>query len=74
MATVTVDVNDKMIDVAVRKELQLLRTQVVRLKAGNRKLQRKIREQQSKFDEAKRIVAIASDIATEFGDIWADRG
>ena len=72
MAEVTVNVSDKVIDKEVRKDLKRMNAQVDRLKKQISKLKGQIREQQFKFDEANRIVTIASDIAAEFGDEWGD--
>ncbi|MEK0337404.1 MAG: hypothetical protein QQN41_08225 [Nitrosopumilus sp.] len=70
MTTVTVDVNNKMIDIAVKKELKHLELQIKRLKTSNDKLKSQIRAQNLKIEKAQRIVIIASSIAGEFGDEW----
>jgi cell division protein FtsB len=72
MTEVTVDISDKVIDTAAKKELKRLTAQVGRLKEQIAKLKRQIRDQQFKSDEANRIVTVASAIAAEFGDKWGD--
>lgn len=72
MAEVTINLSDKTINTAIRKEILRLRLQVIRLKESNKKLTSKIRTQQFKSDEANRIVNVASAIASEFGDEWGD--
>ena len=72
MPDVTVNVSDKVIDTAARKELKRLTAQVGRLKQQILKLKDQIKDQQFKFDEANRIVVVASAIAAEFGDEWGD--
>lgn len=73
MTTVTVDVNDKTINEALRKELKRLESQTKRLKESNDKLKHEIREQRFKIEEAQRIVTAASLIADEFREEWEDR-
>lgn len=70
MTTVTVDVSDKIVDEAIKKELKRLESQIKRLKETNDKLKDQIKAQSFKFEEAQRIVTAASLIADEFGDEW----
>lgn len=72
MATVIVDISNKVVDAAIRKELKRLESQIKRLKESNQNLKSQIREQKFKVEEAQRIVAIALSIATEFGDDWGE--
>ena len=72
MTEVTVNVSDKVIDTAARKELKRLTAQVGRLRQQISKLKGQIKDQQFKNDKANRIVTVASAIASEFGDEWGD--
>jgi len=72
MAQVTVDVSDKIVDAAIKKELKRLQKRIKGLELSNAKLKDKIRQQNFKVEEAKRIVVVASAIAAEFGDEWED--
>ncbi len=68
MTQVMVDVNDKRIEEAVRKELKRLEAQVRRLKLSNAKLKSQIRDQQELETRARNIINAAEDIAREYGD------
>lgn len=73
MTTVTVDVSDKTVNAALKKELKRLESQVKQFKRSNDKLKSRIRTQNFKVEEAQRIIVIASSIAAEFGDEWGDK-
>jgi len=72
MAKVTVNLSDKTIKEVARKEILRLRLQVIRLTASNERLKTKIKKQNFKFDEANRIVTVASAITAEFDNEWGD--
>ena len=67
MARVTVDVNDKSIDKAVREELKRLQRRVSTLELSVARWRGKVKDQQKQVETAKRIVSLASHIADEFG-------
>ncbi|KKN91242.1 hypothetical protein LCGC14_0221100 [marine sediment metagenome] len=68
MTQVMIDVNDKRIDEAVRKELKRLEGQVKRLKLSNAKLKSQIRDQQELETRARKIVNAAEAIVREYND------
>jgi|GEM_PF-4082891 len=67
MARVTVDVNDKSIDKAVREELKRLQRRVSTLELSVARWKGKVKDQQKQVETAKRIVSLASHIADKFG-------
>ena len=70
MAKMTVDVDDKMMEKAIKDEIKRLEKRVKNLESSNTRLKDQIRKQKFKVEEAKRIVSIASAITSEFGDEW----
>ncbi len=72
MAKITVNISNESIDLALKKHVKTLEAQVKRLKESNKQLSNKIRDQKFKVEEARRIVSIASDIASEFGEEWGE--
>lgn len=61
MAQVKVDVSDKLIDEATKKEIKSLTGQITRLKNKNIGLKRQVRENQELVDRARRIVEATRD-------------
>lgn len=61
MAQVKVDVSDKLIDEATKKEIKSLRGQVTRLRNKNEKLEREIHEGKELVNKAWAIVNAVKD-------------
>ncbi len=61
MAQVKVDVSDKIIDEAVKKQIRSLKGQVARLQIANNKLKRQVHEGKELVDRARQIIMAVKD-------------
>ena len=71
MTTVSVDVNDQALEIAVREEVKRMTKRIKQLETANSKLRSRVDEQKEESRQAKRIIELATNIG-EVADMVED--